>query len=385
MKAIHSTVKPTRVLLAGGGFAAVEAILALRELMGEAVQMTLLAPEPRLAYRPAATVEAFGSMPSRAYDLKAICADLGVDYRRDRLEAVAASQHRVRLASYASLDYDVLILALGARATVAIPGALTFRDQRDIPQFRGLLSELRAGAAGRIVFAVPSGCTWPLALYELALMAAAYADENGVPAEISLATPAKAPLELFGAQASRRVAGLLAEREVRFHGGFAPAYVRRDGALVLHFDGALQADRVVAVPQLRGPRISGVPGDWWSFAPTGPGGRIEGLEDVYAAGDMTSFPIKQGGLAAQQADEIAADIATAHGLDVPAPPAERVVRARLLGGANPLFLCVVLDRRGQPIESSIEREDPGETQDDSAKVIGRYLTPYLHERESLVA
>jgi sulfide:quinone oxidoreductase len=330
------------------------------------------------AARPAAR-------PGRAYDLRAICADLGVEYRRDRLEAVASSRHRVRLASFASLDYDALILALGARGTVAIPGALTFRDQRDVPQFRSLMRELRDGVVCRIVFAVPSGCAWPLALYELALMAAAYAEEHAVEAEISVVTPSETPLALFGAEASRLVANTLAERGVHFRGGMTPMSVSRDGSLALHFGGALSADRVVAVPQLRGSRISGVPGDWWGFVPVRADGGVEGLEDVYAAGDITSFPVKQGGLAAQQAGEVACAIAAAHGFATPAPPQERIVQARLLGGSRPLFLRVVLDQHGQPLESSLEHGVRSAGEAVSAKVFGHHLTPYLEEFEPLVA
>jgi sulfide:quinone oxidoreductase len=405
METIRSPTTPIRVLLAGGGFAALEAMLALRALMEDRVHVTLVAPEPRFAYRPAATAEAFGAMPPavappavmpraaamrawacpRVYDLRAICTDLGAEYRRDRLEAVASRRQRARLASFASVDYDALILALGARATVAIPGALTFRDQRDVPQFRALLGELREGAVHRIVFAVPSGCAWPLALYELALMTAAHAEQHWVRAEISVVTPSQTPLALFGAEASRLVADTLAERGVRFHGGVTPMSVNRDGSLMLHFGGSLPADRVVAVPQLRGPRISGVPGDWWGFVPTGAGGSVEGLDAVYAAGDITSCPVKQGGLAAQQADEVACAIAAAHGFATPAPPEERIVQARLLGGPRPLFLRVVLDRCGRPLESSLEHEDRGVGEADSAKVFGRHLTPYLDELEPLVA
>ncbi len=414
---------PVRVLIGGGGFAALETILALRDLLGERAHITLVSPDPHFAYRPAATLEAFdeesGSLsrhrhPSRRYDLRAICEDLGVLYRRDRIEALAPKQHRLRLASFARLPYDVLVLALGARATVAIPGALTFRDQRDVPQFQRLLAQVRAGQVEHIVFAIPSGCTWPLPFYELALMTAAFANRHRhrLRLDVSLVTPEAAPLEIFGPDASELLAGLLADRRVRFRGSSVPASLDADGSLLLHFNGAIRADRVVCAPQLRGPRLTGLPSDWWQFVPTDSLGRVEGLTDVYAAGDMTAFPIKQGGLAAQQADLIAHHIAASHrladgvdsqgagpgqevgaGQEVGFSPgsSERVVRARLLGGPEQIFLRVTLDEHAHPRQASLHVEAPASSPGVSAetraadpdKVFGRHLTSYLRDIQPL--
>ena len=55
-------------------------------------------------------------------------------------------------------------------------------------------------------------------------------------------------------------------------------------------------------------------------------------------GDATWLPIKQGGLAAQQAEVAAASIAAAAGYDVDPVTFEPVVRAALLTGEEPEFL-----------------------------------------------
>ncbi|MGA8353715.1 MAG: FAD-dependent oxidoreductase [Solirubrobacteraceae bacterium] len=376
-----------KVLVAGGGFAAVEALLALRALLGERVELTLISSGERLAFRPAATYEAFDSNgdPPNSCSLREITADAQARFHHGRLESVSPAVHAVRLASGASLRYDSLILALGARARVAIPGALTFRDQRDVPQMRALLEEVRRGAARRIVFAVPSGCAWPMPLYELAMFTAAYAEQADVEVEVSLVSPAGAPLDIFGAQASARVQRLLMERGVRFRGGLVPAGVRYDGALQLHFGGTVPADRVVAAPQLRGPRIVGVPSRWWGFVPTDPEGRVEDLIDVYAAGDMTSFPIKQGGLAAQQADMIARVIAAQEGIDVAVPPPVdhgRMIEAQLLGGVQTLAMKARLDAHGahDPSFGCASATPLRQTGSAQGKISGRYLRSYLAGR-----
>src|ERR1035441_4802107 len=272
-----------------------------------------------------------------------------------------------------------LVLAGGARPTRSIPGALTFRDQREVDHIRHLTSELRAGKLHRIIFAVPHGCSWPLPLYELALLTATQLREEGTAGEVVLVSPEITPLQVFGAQAARLVADLVAERGVRFIGESDPQSVEHDGALSLGSGETLDADCVVAVPELRGPRITGVPTDRWGFVTTDARGGGTGLPDVYVAGDMTSFPIKQGGLAAQQADLIAQRIASENGATVKEPRVQHVLRARLLGGARPIFLRTVLDEFGQATSASLQDQsfEDGESSTAPVKVFGRYLTPYL--------
>ncbi len=378
-----SSSDTANVLIAGGGFGAVEAMLALRALASERVSVTLVSDSAVLAYRPAATMEAFDDAPPRTYDLQAIAVEVGASIRLDRLEAVAPNDHSVRLASFAHLHYDALVLAVGARAVSAVPGALTFRDQHEVHHIRRLIGELRSGELRRIVFAVPNGCSWPLPLYELALLTATRLRELDVTGEVTLVSPERAPLCVFGEQASPLVADLLEQRGVRFVGESDPQRVDRSGALVLGSGETLDADRVVAAPSLRGPRITGLPTDSSGFVRTDASGKVVGLPDVYAAGDMTSFPVKQGGLAAQQADVIAQHIAANHGVSVTQSRVHRVLRARLIGGADPVFLRAELDELGQVTAASTVHGhfSDSESATPPEKVFGRYLSPYLHTRE----
>ncbi len=387
MARTSSPSDPAHVLIAGGGFGAVETMLALRALAGEHVRVTLVSASPTLAYKPAATTEAFDESPPRTYDLQAIAEDVGASFRVDRLEAVASQEHRVRLASFARLDYDTLVLAIGARPLIGIPGALTFHDQREVHHIRRMMSRLRAGQLQRIVFALPAGCTWPLPLYELALLTATQLKDGQGMGEVLLVSPELTPLQVFGAQASRLVADLLTERGVRFIGDSYPQHVERGGTLSLGSAAALEADCVVTVPELRGPRITGVPTDREGFVTTDALGAVIALSDVYAAGDMTSFPVKQGGLAAQQADLIAQSIACnlrAAGKEL---RVQHVLRARLIGGAHPVFLRTELDEFGQATVATLQHQhsEEGESSAERGKVFGRYLTPYLHTREPLLS
>ncbi len=343
-----SPIAPLRVLVAGGGFAAAEAVLALRAYAGERVEIELVTPERELAFRPAATGASFGAGPVERFALAGLASDAGATVRRDRLEAVASGAHRVRLASGAHRDYDALVLALGARPRAAVAGAVTFRDQRDAAQLDGVLDELRAGTLDRLALAVPPGVTWALPVYELALHAAAEVWVRGLSTEIALVTPERRPLEVFGAPVSAYVAGVLADADIRF----VPAAIPRavDGRGLRLADGAtIAADRVVAGPALLGRRVAGIPGGFGGFVRTGAHGAVDGVADVYAAGDMTSFPVKHGGLAAEQADAISAWLARRAGETVTMPPLTTRLRAELFGAPDPVFLEATLDPDGRPV------------------------------------
>jgi sulfide:quinone oxidoreductase len=376
----HTSHTRAQILIAGGGFAAVEAALALRAIAGDRVRLTMLAPEPVFRYRPAATSEPFDVAPSRCYDLRAIASDVGAAYHQSRLEAVASRKHSVRTASGARLQYDALIIATGARAVAGVAGASTLRDQRDVGLIRRLVGEVEAGTVRRVTFALPAGTTWPLPLYELALLTARRAREVGLQIETTLVTPEAGPLAVFGPEASQLLRELLDECGVRFLGGAIPTAVRRDGALALADGESIASDRVVALPELHARRFSGVPSGRWGFVPVDGFGRVEGRADIYAAGDVTTFPIKQGGLAAEQADVVAQGIAGDLGLPVKATRVPRVLEARLLGGDRPVFLRTEFDWSGQPMRSALVRgNDEGAAK--AAKVLGRYLVPYLEALE----
>lgn len=369
--------RPLKVVVAGGGFAAAETLLALRALAEERVELELITPDPRLVMRPAAPGEAFGAAHMEVYDLARLAADVDARLRVDTVEAVAPRARRLRLASGAHVQYDALVLALGARRRAAVAGALTYRDQRDNHHVARVRAQLRAGALRTVAFAAPSGVSWTLPLYELALLAAAEVEELALRAQVIVATPERAPLEVLGPEAARAVGALLAERDVRLVRDAHPRMVHRR-SLELTWGGRLAADAVLALPRLTGRPLPGVPAGWNGFVRTDDQGRVEELDDVFAVGDMTDFPIKQGGLATQQADAAAAALAARAGAAADAPAPRRVLRASLFGGHAPLYLRAELDAKGRPIAgaaSSTIGEEP--LWWPSAKLFGRYLTPWM--------
>jgi len=359
-----------RVLIAGGGVAALEAALALEALAGEQVAVELLAPESSFAYRPLAVVEPFAAGEAHRFELADLAAQFGATMHRGTLASVEPDEHLARTGEDAWFEYDSLLIACGAVPVDGVPGALSFRGPEDAAAFRELLDELASGAVRRLVFAVPGGVVWPLPLYELALLTAAHCAPGG---ELVLVTHEEAPLAIFGRRGSDAVRELLAARGIAFVGASYPAAVEA-GKLRLVPGGEIPADRVVALPRLRGPVLAGVPHDADGFIPTDLHGRVEHLTDVYAAGDVTAFPVKQGGIAAQQAVAAAESIAARAGAPVTPAPFHPVLRGLLLTGEAPSFLRAELESGHGNHGSTVEHEalwwPP-------AKIAGRYLAPFL--------
>ena len=360
-----------KVLIAGGGVAALEAAVALRELAEDRVSVELLGPEPHFWYRPLAVAEPFALGEVRHFELSKLAADAGASFTPGKLVSVDAARRVAYTSPGGAVSYTTLLIACGAVPKPVVDGAITFRGPADTAKIEKLLAEIEAGDVRRVVFAVPTGAVWSLPAYELALMTSAWGLRRAIGVEVGLVTPEDEPLQIFGPEASGAVRALLDERGIVLHTRAYPAEAR-PGELLLVADGIVVADRVVALPRLQGPRIGGVPQTFEGFIPVDPHGRVIGMTDVYAAGDITTFPVKQGGIAAQQAEAAAEAIAAAAGADLSARPFRPVLRGLLLTGGEPRYL------RSDPAGGDdASQASPEPLWWPPAKIVGRHLAPFL--------
>ena len=328
-----------RVLIAGGGIAGLEALLALHDLAGDRVELTLVAPDPDFTYIPLIVEEPFSRKPAERHELGPLLSDFGGDFLQRGMTAVRADEHAVECDDGTRVEYDMLVVCTGGRARDPFRRAVTFRAGGAQLEIDELLAQAADDSSGTLAFVVPPGVTWPLPIYELALMSRRRAEETGLDeVRLRVITPEAAPLIMFGRAPSDAVAELLDLRRIDVE---SETYVAEDEAGELSLaPGArkLEAGAVIALPQIEGPRIAGLPADDQGFIPIDEHARVPGADDVYAAGDGTTFPIKQGGIATQEADAAAEHIAARLGAPVEAKPFQPVLRGQLIAGAESLNL-----------------------------------------------
>jgi sulfide:quinone oxidoreductase len=371
------------VVVAGGGVAGLEALLALRDLAGDRVQLTLVAPEEEYVYRSMAVAEPFALGRPRRHRLADIASDIGVRLISDRLVEVDDPQRTAILAGGERVVYDALLVAVGAGSGPALQRALTWTPEEDPELFGGLLRDVEEGYTKRVAFVVPVGVAWPLPAYELAMMTAWEARDMGQDdVQITIYTPEDAPLGLCGTGASAAIREDLDAAGVTVVVG---AYVTdlgdpSSGLVIEPGQRPLVAERVVALPRPVGPHLPGLPSDERGFVLTDPYGRVEATEAVWAAGDATAFPVKQGGLAAQQADVAASAIAALAGAEVELEPFRPILRGVMLTGRGRHWLRHETAGGGGEGEASRHALFWPPT-----KLAGRYISPYLAARDEAQA
>jgi sulfide:quinone oxidoreductase len=328
---------PLEVLVAGGGVAATELVLALHELAGPRVHVTLLAPNDELDIRALRTLASFtGAAPPRL-PLRPIAVRARARLERATLRRVLPDQHLAELADGRRLPYDALVLAVGATPVSAYCHSVaTFGLESESAGVSGALQDLETGRARSAAFVVPPGVAWTLPLYELALLTAQRL--SGKDARLVLVTPESAPLAIFGPEAARAAGDLLKAAGIAVHLG---AYASVDAPCHIALrpsNDVLSVDRVIALPRQIGHAPGGVPCDADGFVAVDDAGHVLETDDLFAIGDVTSFPVKQGGLACQQADVVAEQLAARAGADLVPRTFRPVLRGQLLAGSRTLHL-----------------------------------------------
>jgi sulfide:quinone oxidoreductase len=368
-ESLPPTAGPTSVLVAGGGVAALELLLALRVHAGPHVTITLLTPDAELAPRAMTVAEPFARGGALTYDWSQIAHHQDAELVLDTLVAVDTAERIVFTRGGRRMHYDVLALTTGARRVEPFAGALTFGMAGDATaQLRALVADVLGRRGASIAFTIPSPSIWPLPLYELALLTAHELREHGSTAAVRIVTPEEHPLVLFGPAARDALMPTLDALGIELVTRAQPRGVVAGGLLL--GDGAVvAADHVVTLADIVARSVPGLPRDRAGFVPVDQHGQVSGEPEVYAAGEATSFPLRQGGLATQQADAVAEAIAAACGARIDPLPFRPVLRGRLLTSGAPLYLQA--RPSGQSLASTRALWSP------PAKIAGRYLAPYL--------
>jgi sulfide:quinone oxidoreductase len=373
MTAETSPSEKLRVIIAGGGVAALETVLALGDLAPDRTEVTVLAPNEEFVYRPMTVREPFAYGPARRYPLAPLVSDAGAKLLSDELVWVDPIKQTIHTKGGESIEYGALMLALGAKASQRYTHAITIDDRRLDETLHGLIQDVEEGYLHRLAFVSPGRMAWPLPLYELALMTAGRAYDMGIELSVTIVTPEDAPLAIFGAAVSSAVRELL-ERVGIDTINSAYAEIPTKGEVVINpGDRRLQVDRAVALPELYGPSVRGIPLGEHGFIPIDPFGQVPEVGPIYAAGDATAFAIKHGGIASQQADAAALAIAALAGAPVTPEHFDPVIHGILLTDGKPLYLTAKITG-GHGFSSEV---GDAPTWSPPSKIAAKYLAPRL--------
>jgi sulfide:quinone oxidoreductase len=363
-----------RVVICGGGIAGLEALLRLRALAGDALDITLLAPNEELHYRPLAVDEPFAKRGVRRYPLRSIMRETGAQWHQGAAEWVDSQAQVVHTDAAEKFPYDALLIAVGGRLVMPFEHVTVFDDKRADEGYHGLIQDVEGGYTRSVVLIIPEGYAWLLPVYELALMTAERASSMGEEGlGITIVTPEPAPLAALGKTASEAVSELLDRARVTVHTNARPSVPAARHVLVTPEGPELEAGRVVALPRIEGRPLRNMPTVEGGFLPVDEFARVPGTsQHVFAAGDSTNLPLKHGGLGAQQADVAAAGIAAMAGANVQPEPLRPVVRAVLHTGEQPLYVTARIEDGQVESEVTTERAWPPDE-----KIAAEELGPFL--------
>jgi NADH dehydrogenase FAD-containing subunit len=331
-----------RVVVAGAGFAGLEAAFLLRMRLGGRVHIDLVSESPRFVFRPNSIYVPFGADPEGlVVDLDKPLRRRRIPFVQGRVQAVDPDTRTVELDDGRRLPYDHLVIATGAAMRPEeVPGlaehASTIWTTDEMLALRERIAEtVRRAAAGsrqRVLFAVPPAnkCSGPL--YEMVFMLETWLRRKGVREAVDIAyrTYEGSFIQAFGPRLHEVVTGEFAERGIDGRTGAALAEVR-PGEAVLQ-DGSVEPfDLLIAFPPyVAAMRWDGLPSDERGFLRTDLATRqVTGCPGVYAPGDAGDFPVKQAFLAFLQADAVAERIAA----EVTGAPAG--------AGFDPVSMCVM--------------------------------------------
>jgi sulfide:quinone oxidoreductase len=344
------------ILIAGSGPGALEATLALSESTHLDARISLISPQLEFVYRPNMVMEPFGISKTVKYAVAEVIRNPDVTQWKGTLERVDHAAGKAYSPEGDEFEFDALVVATGTESHVDLePPVVTFGMPGSLERLTEIVGEIDHGNLRSVTFTASIGQTWWLPLYEFALMCADRAERQaGQQIAISVVTPERNPLAIFGEENSATVAGLCQEIGVNVHLGVT--MLSYDGVLAHLSDGTdIATDRVFAMPRLTGHAPEGIPKRPDGFLAVDDFQRVSGTENVYAIGDVTDFRVKQGGLATAQADLAIAAIEHQLGSGPEPGPSTHEIDALLLTADRRLAMRA---RIGPESSESVAIEQP---------------------------
>ena len=313
----------TRIVILGSGFAALTAIRKLRQLRVDA-DITVVSPRNELVYLP--SLIWLPSSERKGEDLRiplaGFFARMRVHWHRGSVLKVLDGGRRV-VTDTGELDNDILVVATGGRYLRKLPGIEhALIPCEGIAAAEAIGQRLAAMDGGTLALGFASNPKEPGAvrggpMFEFLFGIDTLLRRQGRRERFKLVffNPSQEPGQRLGAAAVRKLLARMHERGIETHLGHKP--VRFEADQVVTEGGQFAADLILFMPGLTGPAWlddSELPRSEGGFVAADAHCRAHGLEHVYVAGDIGSYPgpdwmAKQAHQADLQAGAVARNIA----------------------------------------------------------------------------
>ena len=297
------------VILGGGTGGTIMANRLRSEYAEEALSITVVDQDDHHVYQPGLLFVPFGlADPEEISRTRHRQFHKGIDFQRAEVDRVDIDLDRVYLADGTTLDYDVLIVATGARLVPEETEGLLGEGWMEkvftfyTPEGAAALAEALEGFdGGRLVINIvdmPIKC--PVAPLEFSFLADLYFTQRGIRDQVELVYVTPLDGAFTKPVASATLAGLLEEKGVELVTEFNTGEVDGAGGRLIGYDEReVPFDLLVTIPVHSGAEYVGRSpglGDDLDFVPTDERTLQSKVRpNIFAIGDATSVPASKAG------------------------------------------------------------------------------------------
>jgi len=287
------------VLILGGGVGGLVAANELRQRLDRAHRVVLVERNLEHAFAPSFLWLMTGDRKaSQIVRPMQKLVRRGVEVVHGEALAIDLARRRVETSAQ-SVDYDYLVVALGARLAPEVivglaQGSETFYSFEGAAKLHDALQNFRSGRIAVAVAGLPFKC--PAAPYEGAMLMADLFRRRGLrdKIEIHLFTPEPQPMPVAGPELGRAVCTMIESKGIAYHPLHQLTAVDPK-ARELQFGekGKFQYDLLVAVPPHRSPELVRQAGlaNQAGWVTVDPASLATQHENVFAIGDVTAIPL----------------------------------------------------------------------------------------------